>query len=703
MASPDSVPNFGPFRIDLGNQLLYREGVEVPLPPRAMAVLLYLAGRPNQVVTKRELMDAVWKDAFVEDASIKEAVSLVRQALADDSQQPQFIQTLHRRGYRFVAPPTPAIPGSPPVKVLARVRAVPLWAAGALALCAAVGGAAVTERWMSRRGPSRPEIVRFTIGLVPGTQLPSSPMRSVAVAPDGSAIAWVAMRGETTALYVRRLDQVSATLVSGTDDARSPFFSPDGRWLGFLTSSRLRKVALSGGAPIDLCDVRSASGASWTDDGTIVYGSEAGLRAIAADGGSVAELTTADRSRGQIGHWWPEALPGGEHVLFTIWTTALERAQVAIMSRRTRQVRVLMDGASDAHYVAPDALIVQRSGGLARVAFSVGRLQIAGPVSPIVTSIAADPFSGVTQVAISRNGSVAAIEGTQAALEAKIVTVGRGGDLRSTSLPVRPYRNARLSPDGHRLAVTINEPSSYDVWIADLARGTLTRLTSAGRNIEPIWSPDGQWVTYASTAFGPFGLTRQRSDGSGVVERPLVRPSGGQYPWSYSPDGRLLAFDQFADTTGDDLWVLSFENHQARPFLTSTRDEAHAAFSPDGHWIAYDSDESGTDEVYVRPYPGPGGKWQVSVGGGDRPLWDVDGRQLFYQSSSRFVAVRVALGLSPQISQPVVLFDRNGLECRGILPDGRFVAIESERDQSSPTYVTVMLNGTDSWTSRDNE
>ncbi len=691
--SARATVDFGSFRFDVSNRLLFRYGEQVALPPRALAVLAYLLERPNQVVSKQALMDAVWKDTFVEEASLKEAVSLIRQALEEDAQQPRFIQTIHRRGYRFVAPLslTTSSAAAPDAIAVQPSRAAPRERARWRVMVPVLAVLAAGGLWAMRKPdpPRAPRAVRFAI--------PSSPAivdgdPGVAISPDGSRVIYTAKRDGGTRLYERRLDRLDSRELPGTEDAFAPFVSPDGQWVGFFTDDHLKKLSFAGGAPTTVCDVTDkVAGGAWVDAGTIVFGSPTGLVRVSAFGGTPAPLTHVDSTHGEIGHWWPHVLPDGDSVMFTIWKTGLDRASLAVVSLSTRRQHTVYEGGADARYLRSGQLLFARSGGAATVSFDLRSLRVTGaPVSlPLDAAIA--PFEGVLQAAVSDDGTLAYVPGFADTPARHTVWMGANGQISKLPLPARPYRNLKLSPDGRRIAATINEASDYDVWIGDIERGTLTRLTFGGRNIEPVWSPDGQWITYASSASTPFMLMRRRSDGSGSAEQVLTGKQ--QYiPWSSSPNGDALMYSSVDPQTGFDLFVLPTHGGEPWPFVRSAFQEEAGVFSPDGRAVAYVSNESGRFEVYARPYPGPGGKWQVSASGGGRPFWSPDGRRLFYSNNDALMAVDISWHDLPAIGRPFTVVQRRGLEWFGAASGGRVLGLEDDPRRSEQGQIDVVLN-----------
>jgi len=634
---------FGPFRFDPGERLLSRGGAEVALPPRALGILEHLLAHPGRIVGKQELMDAVWRGTFVSETSLAEAVSVLRQALGDDPQSPTYIQTLHRRGYRFIAPavPSPA----------ARRRVLPPRAlAAVLALAVAAGALAALVAVHARPGPPAP-VRRLLVAAPEGDSLDADVVPALALAPGGDRLVFAARHAGRQRLYLRGLDLFAALPIPGTEAAAAPFFSPDGGWIGFFAGGRLFKAPLSpeaGGAPIALCASPYPYGASWgrsPRDGSAGFilfspGYDSGLLAVPAGGGAPQAVTRPDRRAGEVGHRWPEVLPGGRSVLFTVWRTGLADARVELLDLESHRRRLLLTGASHARWAPPGHLVFARGDGLAAVPFDAQAGAVLGPVVAVLDGARVDPAQGGAQFAVGEGngGTLVYLPGGPEAVPRTLRRAVPGGEDRPLAAPARRYRNLALSPDGSRLALTIREDGQSDLWISDVDRGTLTRLTAGAGAIEPAWSPDGRWIVFAAPRDGRFALYRVAADGS--RRELLFAGPHDAYPGGVTPDGRTLAFVDADPATGPDLWALPLAgDRRPVPVLRTSFAEGMPRISPDGRWLAYQSNEAGESEVYVRPWPGPGGKLQVSPGGGSLPQWSADGRRLYYRRGDALFAV----------------------------------------------------------------
>jgi serine/threonine protein kinase/Tol biopolymer transport system component len=596
------------------------------------------------------------------------------------------------------APATPE-PTAAANTIRARGQGTLLWGAASFLMVAAIGSLAI---WYVKLSPSPQPVSRLTITLPPGQQLAgldSSPV--VALSPNGTHLAYVARQAGTQQLYLRAMDSQEATLIQGTEGASSPFFSADGQWLGLFAEGKLKKVSLSGGAIMTLGNSGFPGGASWGNNGMIAFAPSivSPLLEVPDVGGTPQLLTRFEK--GEITHRWPEFLPGGKAVHFASGPTATNwtNAQVAVYSAGTGERRNLGQGGTQPRYASSGHLVYAQGGSLMAMRFDPQRLTTMGAAVPVVEGVQQSPSTGAAQYSISATGSLVYVPGRVQATQSRLVWVNRNGTEQPLAAPVRAYRNPRLSPDGRHVATTIDELES-NLWLYDLSRETLARFTFGGNyNSASAWTPDGKWIAFQSNKEGPRNVFWQRADGTGGLER-LNISEHNQVPISWSPDGQLLAFLDVSPATGYDIWVLRMSDRKAQPFLQTLFNEGAARFSPDGHWLAYVSDESGNNEIYVQPYPGPGGKWLISAEGGAEPVWNPNGRELFYRGGDKMMAVDVATQPGFIAGKPRVLFEGQYVPSPTTPPnydvsrDGqRFLMLKPiEQAQAAPTQINVVLN-----------
>jgi eukaryotic-like serine/threonine-protein kinase len=596
---------------------------------------------------------------------------------------------------------TTLAPSAPGHTLRTRWARTVAWSVGSFILAAV----ATSALWNWKRSPSLPPpaISRFTITLPQGRQLAGLDGGSVvAVSPDGTHLAYVARQGGgAQLLYLHPMDGLEAHAISGTEEAVCPFFSPDGQWLGFFAGNKLKKVSVNGGPAQTLGDVPMGRGASWSDQGVIALAptNNSSLRQMPVAGGSLQPVTRFNK--GEIGHRWPDFMPGGRALLFAAAATNFNwnHAQLAIQSLATGERHNLIQEATYPRFASSGHLIYAQGASLMAAPFDSQRLAVTGAGVPVVEGVLASTTTGAAQYSISATGSLAYVPGNAVSAQSKLVWVARNGTELSISAPARAYIFPRTSPDGGRVAVAIREQESQ-IWIYDLVRGTLTRLTFEGSlSLAATWAPDGKRIAIQSNREGPLNIFWEPTDGSGGLER-LTTSESLQFPMSWSRDGQLLAFAEIDPNSGYDIWVLRLSDRKIQPFLRSPFNESVPQFSPDGHWLAYVSDESGRWEIYVQPYPGPGAKLQISTDGGMEPVWNPNGRELFYRSGDKMMAVDIATQPSFNAGKPRIIFEGRYERTPAtgpnydVSPDGqRFLMLKPiEQEVAAPTQINVVLN-----------
>ena len=594
--------------------------------------------------------------------------------------------------------------GSPLPNSQHKLRERLTWAV-ALAIVSAL---ALWQPW--RSAPKLPP-VRLSAEIGADASLNTAYGPAAILSPDGTRLAFVA-RGtdQKVRLYVRSLDQSQASPLSGTEDAQDPFFAPDGQWIGFFAGGRLKKISVQGGAAVTICDVLSDRGGSWGDDGTIIFtpGTREGLFKVSAAGGTPQPLTRLDRQAGEITQRWPQVLPGGRFVLFTSGTQGgnYEDAEIVAYSIASGERKTVHRGGFHPRYLPSGHLVYIHEGTLFAVPFDIEHLQVTGGAAPILEGVLANSNGGA-QFSFSATGNLVYVPGTSAARNVSVYWLDRQGKFQPLREASANYLDPVFSPDGKRLAVAIRDGSRIDIWVYDWLKDTLTRLTFGGQiNASPVWTADGQRITYAAreTIGGPLNIYWKRADGSGDAQR-LTTSKSDQIPESWRPDGKVLAFAEVNANTRGDIMTVEAEGNEAtgwkfsqpKPFLNTPLFEWNAAFSPDGRWLAYNANESGIAEVYVRPFPGPGGKWQVSKGGGFRPKWSHNNKELFYcREDSRIMLVSYsASGDSfqaeePRLWSPGQFSERGGNSNYDLHPDGkRFAVLKAPGEESQPVTNRV--------------
>jgi serine/threonine-protein kinase len=561
-------------------------------------------------------------------------------------------------------------------------------------------------------------VERFTIAQAGATGLSGE----VTITPDGTRVVYSGNNG--TQILVRALDQLDPTVIARGTLLFEIFMAPDGQWIGFVeTSTSLRKVSIAGGPAVTVTVMDGGTaGATWTPDDTIIFATNdpaTGLQRVGAGGGDVTVLTRPDRARGEIDHVNPEVLPGGRAVLFTITaaTGGLDAAQVAVLDLITGTSKVLLRGGSRARYVPTGHLVYAAGGTLRAVGFDLDRLETRGTAVPVLSSF---PFTPGFNFALAGNGTLVYGDAPVGSLEARtLVWVNRQGQEQPINAPPRAYLYPRISPDGTRVALCLADQES-DLWLWDLARQTLTRLTFEPSGDQfPVWTPDGRRLLFSSQRAGAFNVYLQAADGSGAAER-LTDGKYGQHPTSVSPDGSRVVFQEGSQTMGRDLVLLTLDDatgvsasssddrgrnprRHAQPLLQTPFEERNGVISPDGRWLAYESDSSGRFEIYVRPFPDVGdGQWQISTAGGTRPRWARTGRELFYLApDGALMAVRVdARDTTWSAGTPAKILEARYFSGDGRLgttydvsPDGqRFLMIKrADRDPSTPPPQIVVV------------
>ena len=552
--------------------------------------------------------------------------------------------------------------------------------------------------WQRDGSSARSNEVKFSIALPEDERIATTELGAVTMSPDGRVIVYVAGRGNTTQLMVRALDSGTARPMPGTFGAVSPFFSPDGEWVGFFADGKLKKAPVGGGTPIAICDAPDGLGGSWSSKGTIVFAAATGgpLQQVAAGGGTPARATELDVSRGEFSHRWPEFLSDGETVLYTVGTVGeWSEAEIVAQSLGSRERATVLKGGTNPRYLASGHLAYAHDGAIWVASFDPRSRSISGTpmraLEGVTTSV-----DGAAQFAVSREG--ASVYLPSVPWSARRLVVVDAASQTPLAAPPHAYVTPRLSPDGKRVLLGVADNSEH-LWSYDLSAGTLTQLTFDAANRAPIWSNDGQRVIFASNRNGALNLFSLPAGGDGSVER-LTTTESLQLPGSWSPDGETLAFMEQHPSTGRDIW-LRRRNGDRAPFAHNEADESAPRFSPDGRWIAYVSNESGQAEIYVRSVNGEGLR-RVSVDGGAEPVWRRDGGALYYRSYGKLMMAPMSSGtaLAARVVNGVAAepgtFDAAGYDT---MSGERFLMITSALPGTAASELRVILNWTPAPTS----
>ncbi len=598
------------------------------------------------------------------------------------------------------AVPAPGRPSSAP-----RRRLVAIGAAGLVSGVALAGIAWVAaSRWWRPEPAPRP--MRFSVAPSPPNAVVFSPVdRTVTISPDGTLIAYVGRTasGENL-LMIRRVDQLEAVAIPGTSGLRYPFFSADSRWVGFMLASELRKVSVTGGPSMPLCRVSGGMrGATWTRSNNVIFAMNdptSGLMMAPGAGGEPRPLTKPEQGED---HYQPSILPDDRGLLFTIFKPgSTDAAQIAVLDLETGEQRILVRGGSHPEYVRSGHLVYAVAGTLRAVRFDAARREVLGDPVPVEQGVITLPPSGAANYAVSREGHLLFTPGSETSARRTLVWVSRDGREEPIKAERRAYTFARLSPDGTRAALDVRD-QEQDIWILDFARMTPSRLTfDPVHDGVPLWTRDGRDIVFQSARSGLLNLYRQAADGTGTAQR-LTSGVAAQAPNAFSPDGTQLIAVEVRSETGPDIVVIPLDGTApGKSLIAGPFNEGNAEVSPDGKWLAYQSNESGQPQVYVRPFPQvDSGRWQISPAGGTRPAWARSGRELFYlDAASAMNVVPIDTTSTFRAGNPVKLFSSRYCcttisgRSYDVTADGkRFLMIkypEDDQSGSSPGMVLVL-------------
>ena len=574
-----------------------------------------------------------------------------------------------------------------------------------VALVAAAG----SGWWLARANIPPPVVSRLSIPL-PVPLSTHYETANVALSPDGRTLAYVGVMNGIRSLYVRTMNQIEVRPLAGTEGATGPDFSPDGAWIVFVADRKLKKVPVLGGSPTVVNEGNPDTiSIDWAPDGTIVFtrGFTLGLARVSASGGVAQTVMTPDPNKGESGYLWPRLMPGATDLLFVInpeSNASLNEGRIAVEALGRKDSREILDAqGSFPLYAASGHLVFFTGGSVWAAPFDLRRRKMTGPAVPVVEGVSVAPHTGAVQAAISPSGTlVYAPIATQIPKTSLVIVDVNGRAQPLTDVLPHILGEMSVSSDGQRVALR-SAKANDDIHVFDIPRGSLTRFTYEGGDEQnPVWTPDGKRLAYASQRGGTPAMYWKQADGT---PEQILAPQHPHRPSSFSPDGKILAYTEVHPQSGLDIWTVRLDDRAPRQpelFLRTPFDEDLPLFSPDGRWVAYRSNESGRMEVYVAQFPGAAVKRQISIDGGDQPLWAPNGKQLFYANGNRIMSVELNTesGLHPAKSR--LLFEKtfsassadSGIwgHTWAVFPDGkRFLFVENPA-QPEIRELRVVLN-----------
>ena len=679
--APSNIIRFGRFELDLIAGELYAERQKIPLQEQPFQLLRMLIERPGEVLTRDDIRRTLWPNGtMVEfDDSINTAIKKLRLALEDSAEEPRYLETVARRGYRLMVPvfevqrtgPSP-LRGAPngqerdshtakQTGVMQRRQLLLAWGVAALLAVSLVAVLMVRYREKPPPAPTLHLLAATPEGLLP------------ILSPDGRKAAFI-MKGR---LWIQFLESGESRDLGPAEDLE-PFWSPDSRYIGYLFQRKLKKIEAAGGPPQTVADLRAESlfgGGAWNQDGVIVFGDRLiGLFRVPASGGNPIQITALNSAHNENSQYGPSFLPDGRHFVYIRASTdegksALYLGSVDAKPDQQGSTPLLPSNSQPIYTPSADRgtgyLLFVREGSLLAQPFDNRRMQPKGQPATVVEDLSFR-FAGTSYelFSASANGVLVFGHGTRAARQ--LTWYDREGKVVGTVGEPGLYLNVMISPDGARLAVGRHNSGvdALSIFLLDLSRSAAATRLAIGspRDAHPVWSPDGSHIIFCSNRDGPYNLYQKRADGA-TEEQVLLKSSEDKYPTSWLRDGRFLLYTMVNPKTKADIWVLPLEGaRKPLPFLITEFNERQARFSPDGRWVAYTSDESGQDEIYVRSFSlksdgtamEAGGRWQISVGSGAEPRWRGDGREIYYRSvlDGKLMAVEIAVNTTLRAGMP---------------------------------------------------
>jgi eukaryotic-like serine/threonine-protein kinase len=746
------VLQIGDWRVDPATGVVSHDGTVRRLRPQVIDVLLALASKPSEVISKQELLDSAWKGRFVSESPLTTTIAELRDALDDDAKEPRYIQTVPKRGYRLIAPvrdaaiepPSSAAPVAPPVPAalvvdpaapVEREEAVAAQAemlgssqaqpqvqspvqppvvparaarhflfftatAAALALLVALSLA------LTATAPPSP-LVAIPISLEAGQRWPLRTSHVAALSPDGRTLVYVVETAEGRRQLVRRdLQTTDFEVVPGSQGASSPFFSPDGRRLGFFRQGAIHAIDASGkGKDETIVEVPVGFGASWRSNGDLVFAGNyrSGLSLRSRGSTDARPLTVLTPERQEASHRYPAALPDSRFVLFA--ALGAKKAQIEAVDVTTGERHTVVEDSAFARFAAPDRLLFARGSVLMSVRFDPATARTHGSPIEVARNIAFWPTTGLTQFTVSASGVLVYLT-EPPRVDRELVAVDRTGHVTPLPVAAGPYIHPRLSPDGRQVVMWQEIGDAMDVVVVDLASNQLTAITHDGSSARPVWGPDGHRLAFDRPSTGSPANVVVMPLAPDAPAEPLLPADRVQNVEAWLPDGRAMIVSQIEPATGSDLHLVRVDTRQVRPLANAPGPDAGASVSPDGRWIAYGhggGPDSEPSTIIVSTNPADASR--VEVAGGGRELrWSRDGRELFYRAGGAMYALALRetegrLTAGPAIELFHGIFEqRPGFRANyDVLPDGRFLMLR--RRGGTPTQqIIVSLN----WKSTQN-
>ena len=577
----------------------------------------------------------------------------------------------------------------------------------AMVLALLVGAVFATALWWIFRGISAetrsPLHLSFALPYPTSTILDINAGHRMAISPDGKKIVYVVHRGEKSLLFLRMLGEPEGKLIDGPDNVRVPFFSPDSEWIAYGQGQELQKVAVSGGSPVTICQLSSTAfyGGDWGADNTIVFVPDfnGGLWSVSANGGTPKLMSKTDVEKDRVSYGDPQVLPAGRGVMFTLTSghaAVQSDLDIAVMSPGSSEPRILIHGGSNARYLPTGQIVYARDGVLLSVGFDLSKLQVIG--TPVTVMNGLEKIWSGSDYSVSDTGTLVYAPDMGPKNLLLFASVDLKGNVQPLMAPLANTTEFSLSPNGRYIAARLFSVANDDIWIYDLAVGTPQRLTFEPLDeIFPVWTPDGKRIAFGTRTGKIFWKS---SDGTGQREE-LTSGDYPRYPLSFSRDGKFMAFAEMHPSRKGDIWLMPLDgDRKPRPLLTTNADEREAKFSPDSRWLAYASNETGQDQIYIRSVGEVGGRKQLSSDGGTAPIWAPNNRDIYFLKGEQVLTVSIDGEGNPTGRDRVLFTAPTYQDARinpdgsdyGIMPDGQHFVFKMGQVASSATDYSVVLN-----------